>query len=189
MNHPVDRRAFLRTTALATSGLLASSLFAQTPPAPTGSAAPVASPPPPPPALPPDKVQAAVGQSHRSLDAVKKLVEETPLLVNACWDWGRGDFETPLEAAAHTGQREIAEYLLAKGARPSLYAAGMLGQLDLVKAFLAVDPNAHAIPGPHGFTLLHCVEKGGEQARPVYDWLIAQGVPEVTHRPLSSATT
>ena len=129
------------------------------------------------------KVQAVVGQAHRSLEEVRKLVEETPLLANACWDWGGGDFETPLEAAAHTGQRAIAEYLLSKGARPSLYAAAMLGQLDLVKAHLAVDPNAHSIPGPHGFTVLHCAKEG--EAKAVVEWLLAQGVPDVTHRPLN----
>ena len=181
MNPILDRRSFvLGSTALALS--LSNGLLAQTP-----AAAPAArpKPPPKPPTLPPDKVQATVGQAHRSLDEVRKLVEETPLLANACWDWGGGDFETPLEAAAHTGQRAIAEYLLSKGARPSLYAAGMLGQLDLVKAFMAVDPNAHAIPGPHGFTLLHCVVQGGEPAKPVRDWLLAQGVPDETFRPLN----
>jgi hypothetical protein len=125
-----------------------------------------------------------VGESHRSLENVTKLVDEMPLLVNARWDWGGGDFETALEAAAHTGRREIAEFLLSRGARPSFFAAGMLGQLELVKAFLAVDPKAHEIPGPHGWTLLHCVKQGGERAQPVYDYLIAQGVPEIFRRPL-----
>ncbi len=177
----LNRRSFvLSSAALALS--LSNGLLAQTP-----AAAPAArpKPPPKPPALPRDKVEATVGQAHRSLDEVRKLVEETPLLANACWDWGGGDFETALEAAAHTGGRDIAGYLLSKGARPSLYAAGMLGQLDLVKAFLAADPKAHLIPGPHGFTLLHCVKTGREQAKPVLDWLLSQGVPDVTFRPLN----
>lgn len=177
-----SRRSFLRTSVgLVATGLVVNFASAQeAQPPPPG----VAKPPPKPAPLPPDKVQAAVGQAHRSLEKVRKLVEEFPLLANACWDWGGGDFETPLEAAAHTGRREIAEYLLSKGARPSLYAAGMLGQLDLVKSFLAVDPKAHLVPGPHGFTLLHCVKEGGDPAKPVLDWLLAQGVPDVTRRPL-----
>jgi len=151
-----------------------------------------ASPPPPrpqapskPPVLPPEKVQATVGQAHRSLENVMQLVEETPLLANASWDWGGGDFETPLQAAAHTGGHAIAVYLLGKGARLDLYAAAMLGQLDFVKAVLALNPKAHEIPGPHGFTLLHCARQGGEAAKPVHDWLLAQGVPNVTFRPLA----
>lgn len=177
-----SRRSFLRTSAgLVAAGFTAHLASAQDnlpPPPGLGKA------PPKPPVLTSDLVQAVVGQAHRSLEKVRELVEATPLLVNACWDQGGGDFETPLEAAAHTGQREIAEYLLSKGARPSIYAAGMLGQLDLVKAFLAVDPQAHLVPGPHGFTLLHCVKQGGAAAKPVLDWLLAQGVPDVKQRPL-----
>jgi hypothetical protein len=98
---------------------------------------------------------------------------------------GGGDFETPLQAAAHTGRREIAGYLLAHHARLDLYAAGMLGHLDFVRAALGPDiVTAAAVPGPHGFTLLHCAKQGGEKAQPVYDWLIARGVPAVFHRPL-----
>ena len=60
----------------------------------------------------------------------------------------------------------------------------MLGHLDQIKAALALDPKAPEVPGPHGFTLLHCAKQGGERAKPVYDWLVAQGVPEVFMRPL-----
>lgn len=185
----MNRRLFLLSSAslaaAAPMSALISSIFIQQ----AESAAPATQPPrqkapPKPPTLPPEKVQATVGQAHRSLDAVRQLVEETPLLANACWDWGGGDFETPLQAAAHMGQREIAEYLLGKGARLDIYAAAMLGQLDFIKAVIALNPRAHEIPGPHGFTLLHCAKQGGEKAKPVYDWLLASGVPDVTHRPL-----
>ncbi|HYC69973.1 MAG TPA: hypothetical protein VEB66_02125 [Opitutaceae bacterium] len=178
----MPRRLFLQAGALAAgSFLLARPMPAQTPPA---SSPPRRPPPPKPPTLPPQDVQATVGHAHRSLDEVKKLVDATPLLANACWDWGGGDFETPLEAAAHTGRREIAEYLLARGARPSLFAAAMLGQLELVQAFLAIDPKAHLIPGPHGFTLMHCANTGGDRAKPVVDWLLARGVSEERQREL-----
>jgi hypothetical protein len=182
MNPNPSRRSFLRASA----GLVASGLFVNLARAQETKTPPPGVPKAPakPPALPPDKVQAAVGQAHRSLEKVRELVEATPLLVNACWDWGGGDFETPLEAAAHTGGREIAEYLLSKGARPTIYAAGMLGQLEVVKAFMAVNPQAHLVPGPHGFTLFHCVKQGGDAAKPVLDWLVAQGVPDVKQRPL-----
>ena len=193
MNPPVTRRLFLLSSAqlLAGSSLLALTrpLYSDQdtrPAAPAGvpPAPPAKAPPPKPPALPLDKVKAVVGLAHRDLAGVMKLVEETPLLANASWDWGGGDFETPLQAAAHTGGHAIAEYLLSKGARIEIYAAAMLGQLDFVKAVLVLNPQAHAIPGPHGFTLLHCAKQGGEKAKPVYDWLLAQGVPEVTFRPL-----
>jgi hypothetical protein len=184
----MNRRRFLLSSAsLAAAAPLAAFIsprFSQQ----AESAAPATNRPKPPPkplALPPDKVQATVGQAHRSLDGVRALVDETPLLANACWDWGGGDFETPLQAAAHTGQVAIAEYLLGKGARLDIYAAAMLGHLPFVKATLAHYPMAHEIPGPHGFTLLHCAKQGGEKATPVCDWLLAHGVPDVTFRPLN----
>lgn len=189
MNHTLTRRLFIRSSAQLLAGgslvaLVTTPLLAQQAPA---TPPPANKPPPKPPALPPEKVQAAVGQAHRSLENVTKLVDETPLLANACWDWGGGDFETPLQAAAHTGQHAIAEYLLSKGARLDVFAAAMLGQLGFVQATLALYPKAHEIPGPHGFTLLHCAKEGGERGKPVYDWLIASGVPDVTFRTLPYA--
>ncbi len=190
MKNLMNRRLFLLSSAslaaAAPMSALISALFNQQAEssAPATIPPPAKKPPQKPPALPADKVQATVGQAHRSLENVMKLVEETPLLANACWDWGGGDFETPLQAAAHTGGHAIAEYLLSKGARLDIYAAAMLGHLGFVQATLAHYPKAHEIPGPHGFTLLHCAQKGGERGKPVYDWLIAQGVPDVTFRPL-----
>lgn len=175
-----DRRTFLRASATLAAGgvFLSHPLFAQQP----ASAPPAA--PAKPPALDPNRVQATVAQAHRSLENVMRLVEATPLLANACWDWGGGDFETPIQAAAHTGGRSIAEYLLRKGARIDVYAAAMLGQLDFVKAVIALNPLAHEIPGPHGFTLLHCAMTGRDESKHVYDWLLAIGVPDVKFRPL-----
>ena len=185
--NPPNRRQFLRTSLslAAGSALVLPPLLAQTAPTSAEKTAPKNPPPGKPPKLPDEKVQAIVGQAHRSLDQVRALVEETPTLVNARWDWGGGDFETPLEAAAHTGGRAIAEFLLAHGARFDLYAAAMLGQLERVQAALGPDiVTAAAVPGPHGFTLLHCAKQGGAEAKPVYDWLVAKGVPEVFMLPL-----
>jgi len=184
MTPSIDRRRFLRSaTAFAVGGVLLPQLARAQQAAPV--APPAASKPPrKPPALNQADVQAVVGESHRSLENVTRLVEATPLLVNACWDWGGGDFETPLQAAAHTGGKAIAEYLLGRGARLDIYAAAMLGNLDFVKAALALDPRAHEIPGPHGFTLLHCARAGKDESNRVVEWLLSNGVPDVTFRPL-----
>lgn len=191
MKTSLPRRAFLHNTSRLLLGaaagvIIAPGLLAQTAPAPAAPAAeaPKKAAPPKLPALPTDKVQAIIGQAHRSLDGVRALVEEMPLLVNACWDHGGGDFETPLQAAAHTGRRNIAEYLLSRQARIDVFAAAMMGQLDYVKATFALDPRAHEIPGPHGWTLLHCAIQGGDEAQPVVDWMLAYGVPDVRRRPL-----
>ncbi|MBI3886383.1 MAG: ankyrin repeat domain-containing protein [Opitutae bacterium] len=186
MNTSMNRRLFLLSSATLAAAAPLSALTSPYLNRQADSATPAAprpNAPPKPPSLPPDKVQAAVGQSHRSLENVMKLVDETPLLANACWDWGGGDFETPLQAAAHTGGDDIAEYLLSKGARLDIFAAAMLGQLSFVQAAMAIYPKAPEIPGPHGFTLLHCA-KQSDKGKPVLDWLLAQGVPEVFQRPL-----
>ena len=176
-SYPRSRRWFIRTSAgLAVTGLFARFVSAQ------DSAPPPADLPPAPrkpPALPLDKVQAAVGAAHGNLEKLRSLVEETPLLVNACWDQGGGDFETPLQAAAHMGRREIAEFLLSRNARPDLYASAMLGHLEPIQAAFAASPRVHEVPGPHGFTLLYCAKQGGDSAKAVYDYLIAQRVPAI----------
>ena len=117
-------------------------------------------------------------QAHRDLDKVKALLEETPALLHAAWDWGGGDFEVALGAASHVGHRELAEYLLGQGARMNLFTAAMLGNLNLVKAITGPYPKQLFTKGPHGLSLMHHARKGGEQALAVVDWLEAQGVKE-----------
>src|SRR5437868_508206 len=68
-------------------------------------------------ALEASQVQAFVGNAHGDLEAVRAALEAEPGLVNAAWDWGGGDWETPLGAASHMLRRDIAELLLAHGAR------------------------------------------------------------------------
>ena len=54
-----------------------------------------------PPALPADIVKEFVSQAHGNLDYVREALESHPTIVNASWDWGGGDWETGLGAAAH----------------------------------------------------------------------------------------
>jgi hypothetical protein len=87
--------------------------------------------------------------------------ERPPALLNACWDWGGGDFETALGGAAHMGRRDIAELLLERGARLDVFAAAMLGMEEVVRAVLAADPAARDAPGPHGIPLVEHARAGG----------------------------
>ncbi|MDP2956440.1 MAG: hypothetical protein Q8N53_08455 [Longimicrobiales bacterium] len=91
---------------------------------------------------------------RRSFVAVALAAGVLPALPKASWDWGFGDWESPLGAAAHTGQREIARYLLTMGARPTLFSAAMLGQLNVVRSFIEAQPGSQAIRGPHGINLM-----------------------------------
>jgi hypothetical protein len=123
------------------------------------------------PALDSTLVHEVVLKAHGDLGRVQALIEQEPNLVNAAWDWGAGDWETPLGAAAHTGQRAIADYLLAHGARFDLFAAAMLGQLEIIKAVLAVHPEIKTAKGAHGIPLLVHAQMGGEAAAAVVAYL------------------
>jgi len=123
------------------------------------------------PALSPKLVEEFVGQAHGNLDRVRELLSQEPALVNAAWDWGGGDWETALGAAAHMGRKDIAGYLLDNGARLDLFAAAMLGKIEIVRAVLSAFPDAHQIKGPHGIPLLAHAQAGGEEAAPVVEYL------------------
>jgi hypothetical protein len=108
-----------------------------------------------------------VANAHGDLDFVRTALEDEPALLNAAWDWGGGDWETGLGAAGHMGRRDIAELLLEHGARLDVFAAAMLGYVDVVRAVLAADPAARDARGPHGIPLLAHAEAGGEHAAAV----------------------
>ena len=132
------------------------------------------------PKLPLDKtlVQEFVGTAHRDKDRVMALLDEHPNLLNASHDWGLGDFETALEAASHVGYKELATYLVEKGAQTSIFTACLFGRMDIVKPTLEVFPKTLHARGPHGFTLLHHAIRGGEEALEVKAYLESLGAVE-----------
>lgn len=134
-------------------------------------------------------VKEMVTVAHGDLKRVRELVERQPALANAAIDWGFGDWEDALGAASHTGRREIAELLLAHGARPSIFSAAMLGQLDAVKAFIAARPGVQGTLGPHGIPLLLHARAGGPDASAVVAYLESVGGADVRppSQPLDNA--
>jgi ankyrin repeat protein len=121
--------------------------------------------------LSPETVHEFVGKAHGDLNRVQELLAQEPRLANACWDWGGGDWETALGAAAHMGRRDIAALLLAHGARLDLFAAAMLGHLEIVQAILTANPDARRHPGPHGIPLIAHAKAGGAEAAAVVEYL------------------
>jgi hypothetical protein len=135
----------------------------------------VSAAPPEFPGHPPAMVREVVATAHGNLARLRELVGERPALARAAVDWGFGDWETALGAASHMGRRDIAEHLIANGARPSIFSAAMLGQLDVVKAFVAASPGIQRIPGPHSISLLAHARAGGPPAGAVRQYLEALG--------------
>jgi ankyrin repeat protein len=117
-----------------------------------------------------------VGASHGKIDRVKEMLENDHLLLHVSYDWGGGDYESGIEAAGHVGNKEIAAYLLSKGARYNIYLACMLGHLDIVKQVLIGNPTLLNSKGPHGFTMLHHAQKG--EAEAVVNYLQSLGAKD-----------
>ena len=129
-----------------------------------------------PPGLDPATVESFVAKAHGDLDGIRALLEEEPALVNATWDWGGGDWETALGAASHMGRRDIALFLLEHGARIDVFAAAMLGEVEIVRAVLEASPAARDVLGPHGIPLIEHARVGGDDAREVLELLESSGV-------------
>ncbi|MCB0661440.1 MAG: hypothetical protein KDC24_01770 [Saprospiraceae bacterium] len=112
------------------------------------------------PAIEDDLVSEVVGASHFDFKRIRDLVGNRPELSRATWDWGFGDWESAIGAASHVGRKDIATYLIAKGARPTLFTFAMLGAYNHVKEAINFYPGIQKNDGPHGFSLLHHAEVG-----------------------------
>ncbi len=189
MSRSIPRRSFLASAPLlfATAPLLdvlrPAPASAQSTPAATPSPGVSASFP----SQDPARVKEMVGASHGNIARVRELLAGSPDLAKAAWDWGFGDWETALGAASHVGNREMADLLIANGARPDLFTFAMFGQLDIVKAYVTANPGIQKIPGPHGLTLLHHARKGGDEAKAVVEYLesVGDADPRPEQPPLS----
>jgi hypothetical protein len=121
--------------------------------------------------LDPELVKDFVNVSHADLDKVGALLDAHPELLNVAWDWGGGDWETGLGAAAHMGRLDIANLFVERGARLDIFAAAMLGRVDIVQAIIAAQPHARHAAGPHGIPLIAHAKAGGEMASAVLRYL------------------
>jgi hypothetical protein len=102
----------------------------------------------------PELVQEFVVASHGQFEKVQTMLKDHPELAKSTWDWGYGDWETALGASSHTGNKEIAELLIANGARPDIFTFTMLGNLNAVKAMIEGNAGIQKVRGPHSITLL-----------------------------------
>ena len=94
-----------------------------------------------------------VGLAHGDIDSVRGALERDATLANATVDWAGGDWESALGAASHMHRRDIAELLLEHGARLDVFAAAMLGDVEVIRAVLAAHPEMRDATGPHGIPL------------------------------------
>ncbi len=163
----IDRADFIRKSLVGTASLLLpASLLGQSPqqekPAPIKL----------------EIVKEYVTVAHGQFRRLKEMLENDNQLLHVSHDWGGGDYESAIEAAGHVGNKDIAAYLLGKGARYNIYLACMLGHLDIVRQVLTRSPQLINSKGPHGFTMLHHAQKGGDESKSVVDYLVSLGAKE-----------
>ena len=123
-------------------------------------------------------VKEFVGAAHKDFDKVKAMLAKTPDLLNSVNNLGGWDWEDAIGAAGHVGARDTALFLLAQGARPTICVAAMLGELTLVKTFIASFPEMKDALGPHKISLLRHARAGGAPAKPVVQYLESIGAKE-----------
>ena len=86
--------------------------------------------------------------------------------------------ESGIEAAGHVGRKDIVAFLLEKGSRTNIFLLTMLGQTTWMKSYLELYPSHLFMKGPHGFSLLHHANKGGEEAGELAAYLQQLGLKE-----------
>ena len=106
------------------------------------------------PNIDPEIVSEVVGKSHFNFERVKELVDARPELARSVWEWRFGDFESAIGAASHVGRRDIVQYLMTKGARPTIFTFAMLGAYDTVISMVEFSPGIQKTMGPHGISVL-----------------------------------
>ena len=110
-----------------------------------------------------------MGNAHGDLDKVRELVGRHPDLVRARAPWD----ESPIEAAAQMGRKDIIEYLLEHGAPLDFFTACVLGRRDVVEANLAESPEQATARGVHGLPSLYFAAIGGQPE--IAELLLAHG--------------
>ena len=168
-----SRRDLIQGGLLMTAGALVSNALGAQTAAPAAQPATQTAMPERPPRLDPDLVRDFVIAGHGNLDRTRELLDQHPTLINATWDWGAGDWETALGGASHMGNREIAAFLLSRGARMDVFCAATTRKIEIVRGFLEDDPKVIDLKGPHGIPLIRHAQ-AGKQDR-IVEMLVAHG--------------
>jgi uncharacterized protein len=101
-----------------------------------------------------EQTRAFIIAAHGNLAAVQQTLAEHPDWLPVYYDWGDSGLENAIGAAAHVGNRTIAEYLLEQGAEPTICVWAMLGDVDEVTRILRADPSQANARGAHGIPVL-----------------------------------
>ncbi len=112
----------------------------------------------------PNPVREFVIAGHGNLSKVRSMLEQDPSLLNVRYQWGEGDLETAIQAAAQVGSVQVAEFLLSRGAPLEVCTAAMLGRKEVVERMLLADPKQIDALGAHRIPLLPHAALSGDVA-------------------------
>lgn len=133
----------------------------------------------------PAQIRDFVIAAHGNLPVVKAMLAQDFSLLDAAHEWSPGSTETAIQAAAHTGGHEIAEFLLAHGAPLRMCTAASLGRAEQVRAILQAHPEAIHARGAHAIPLLpHAAFSGDAE---LVAFLYKQGATEGAEAALANA--
>ena len=108
-----------------------------------------------------ETINTFVASAHGKFDELKEILATHITLHPEILDARSDDDETALQAASHTGQKVIAEYLLEAGASLDICAAAFLGKFDETKAMLEENKDLVTSKGSHNIPLMFYVGMGG----------------------------
>jgi uncharacterized protein len=137
--------------------------------------------------IPADQIREFVIAAHGDLGKVQEMLAATPELLNVSHAWSDTDHESPIQAAAHVGNKEIAEFLLDKGAPLAIATAAMLGRRDHIEEILAGDPTMIKETGAHGIPILAHAAWNGDTH--LFGWLVDRDATEGMSFALGNAVT
>ena len=120
--------------------------------------------------LSPELIEEFVISAHGNFPKMREMLEREPGLLNK--KWVKFD-ENALEASGHMGRADIVEYLLEKGAPPTIFSAAVQGKTEDVAAFLREEPARAKAPGVHGISILFHVATSGKVE--IAELLVANG--------------
>jgi ankyrin repeat protein len=101
-----------------------------------------------------ETIKEFVTAAHFDLAKVQEMLASNPALLHVAYEWSPGDWEQGVMAAAHMGNRPIAEFFLSQGSVLNICIAAMLGRTDDVRAFLQGDRNLANARGAHNITVM-----------------------------------
>ena len=132
--------------------------------------------------IPQELINQFVSVAHIDFEKVKQLHKLCPslLMTRATWD------ELAIEAAAHMGLAQMAQYLADLGAPVSTCTATLLGARDLVKRLVGEDRGCLRERGAHDISVLAYTAYAAEQPE-IADFLLQAGA-DVHARSLGTTT-